>query len=187
MSNAASPRQGDPALLCLLDRITGYLTSILNMAGTALIFFVLAVVNLDIFGRFLFGRPVVGTTEIVIMSTTAVVYFQFAHALREGRIVRVDSLLGLLKARWPAAGSILDGVFNLIGAATFALLLYYTFPFLERTFASGDMYGNPLVFGAPKWPVRLVMVVGCSVAILQFVVLAARDFCAAGRGGEQER
>lgn len=165
-------------IISLVDRVMGVLTSVLNMAGTVLVFFLLVIINLDIFGRFLFGKPVVGTVEMVIVATTAVVYFQIADALREGRIVRVDTLLNLLCAKLPRVGSLVKGVYNLIGAATFLMIVYYTYPFLERMLASGEVYGNPMVFGVPKWPVRLVMLVGCGAVVLQFLVMALKDFIA---------
>lgn len=167
-----------------IDRLMGVVTSLLNMAGTILIFFLLVIINMDVFGRYFLNRPVVGVVEMVIVATTAVVYFQIAHALREGRMVKVDTLLGMLEARWPRPASAIKAIYNLIGAATFALVMYYTYPFLERTLASGDVYGNPLVFGVPKWPVRLVMLVGCGAVVVQFLVLAARDLIAAAGRAE---
>lgn len=174
-------------ILNRIDRLMGVVTSLLNMAGTILIFFLLVIINIDVFGRYFLNRPVVGVVEMVIVATTAVVYFQIAHALREGRIIKVDTLLGVLERRRPRSASALKGLYNVIGAATFALIVYYTYPFLERTLASGDVYGNPLVFGVPKWPVRLVMLIGCSAVILQFLVLAARDFVMALDGAEMRR
>ena len=170
-----------------IDRLMGVVTSLLNMAGTILIFFLLVIINIDVFGRYFLNRPVVGVVEMVIVATTAVVYFQIAHALREGRMVKVDTLLGILERRRPRSASVVKGLYNIIGAATFALIMYYTYPFLERTLASGDVYGNPLVFGVPKWPVRLVMLIGCGAVVLQFLVLAAKDFIAALDGVETDR
>jgi TRAP-type mannitol/chloroaromatic compound transport system permease small subunit len=170
-----------------IDRLMGVVTSLLNMAGTILIFFLLVIINIDVFGRYFLNRPVVGVVEMVIVATTAVVYFQIAHALREGRMVKVDTLLGILERRRPRSASVVKGLYNIIGAATFALIMYYTYPFLERTLASGDVYGNPLVFGVPKWPVRLVMLIGCGAVVLQFLVLAAKDFVAARDGAETDR
>ena len=165
----------DPLALRLIDMVVGALSSLLNAAGTMLIFFILVVVNVDVFGRFLFNRPLTGTTEMVIVATTAVVYFQFAHALRAGRIVRIDGAVQLLSRHAPTAAHLVQAFFALVGAVTMAFLVHHAIPFLERAYASGDLYGNPMVFGVPKWPVRLVMVVGCSIAVAQFLVLAARD------------
>ncbi|HYP85490.1 TRAP transporter small permease [Variovorax sp.] len=158
----------------LPDRLLGWLCAALNAAGTVLIGFIMVVINVDVFGRFLFGKPLTGVTEMVIASIAAIVFLQFADTLRAGRIIQADALLRLLQARLPRGYHALQALFHLLGALTFSVILYATVPFLQRAIASGDTYGNPAVFSLPKWPVRAIMIVGCAAVLLQFLLLAWR-------------
>lgn len=181
VSNAA-PASQKPALP---ERVLGGLCATLNAAGTVLIGFVMVVINVDVFGRFLFDRPLTGVTEMVIMSIAAIVFLQFADTLRAGRIIQADALLNLLRTRRPRAYHGLQAAFNLLGALTFGVILYATVPFLQRAIASGDAYGNPAVFSLPKWPVRAIMIVGCAAVIAQFLLIAWRhvEAARAAKGG----
>lgn len=158
----------------LVDRAFGWICGVLNAAGTVLIAFIMVVINADVLGRFLFNRPITGVTEMVIMSIAAIVFLQFADTLRAGRMIQADTLLRVLEPRAPRAYHALQAFFHVVGAVTFGVILYATVPFLQRAWASGDAYGNPLVFSLPKWPVRVIMIIGCTAMLLQFLLLAWR-------------
>jgi TRAP-type C4-dicarboxylate transport system permease small subunit len=158
-----------------LDRAFGWVCGVLNAAGTALIAFIMVVINADVIGRFVFNRPITGVTEMVIMSIAAIVFLQFADTLRAGRVIQADTLLRVLEPRAPRAYHALQAFFHVVGAATFGVILYATVPFLQRAWSSADAYGNPAVFSLPKWPVRVIMIVGCTAMLLQFLLLAWRQ------------
>jgi TRAP-type mannitol/chloroaromatic compound transport system permease small subunit len=162
-----------------VERLLGWLCAALNAAGTVLIAFIMLVINADVIGRFAFDRPLTGVTEMVIASIAAIVFLQFADTLRAGRIIQADALLRLLEKRAPRAYHAVQALFHLVGALTFAVILYATVPFLQRALASGDAYGNPAVFSLPKWPVRAIMIVGCAAVLLQFLLMACKHVAAA--------
>ncbi len=157
-----------------VDRAFGWVCSVLNAMGTVLIGFIMVVVNADVIGRFVFNKPITGVTEMVIVSIAAIVFLQFADTLRAGRVIQADTLLRVLEPRAPRTYHGLQALFALLGALTFAVILYATVPFLERAWTSSDAYGNPAVFSLPKWPVRMIMIVGCAAMLLQFLLLAWR-------------
>ncbi|NLD53170.1 MAG: TRAP transporter small permease [Burkholderiaceae bacterium] len=167
------------------DRWFGMFSSLLNAAGTLLIAFIMVVINLDIAGRALFGRPLTGVTEMVIMSIAAIVFLQFSDTLRRGRVIQADSLLRLIERKSPRAYEAMQAVFCLVGALAFAVIVHATIPFLSRALASGDMYGNPAVFALPKWPVRLIMIVGSVAMAVQFLLLFLRHGRRFLRWGEE--
>lgn len=156
----------------VVDRWFGHFSSVLNATGTVLIGFIMIVVNADVIGRFLFDQPITGVTEMVIVSIAAIVFLQFSDTLRHGRMIQADTLLRVLQRRTPAGYHWMQAFFHVVGALTFAVLLYATVPFLQRALASGDAYGNPAVFAVPKWPVRVVMIVGSAAMLVQFLLLA---------------
>ena len=55
--------------------------SVMNSIGTAWVFVLLVIINLDIGGRALFNHPIRGVPEIVAMSIVACVFLQIAHTL----------------------------------------------------------------------------------------------------------
>ncbi len=174
MRGGGTPRPPVPGPMSRFDRWFGLFSSLLNAMGTLLIAFIMVVVNLDIAGRALAGRPLTGVTEMVIMSIAAIVFLQFSHTLRMGRVIQADSLLRFVERRSPRTYDAMQAVFCLIGALVFAVIVQATIPFLSRALASGDMYGNPAVFAVPKWPVRLVMIVGSAAMCVQFLLLFLR-------------
>ena len=69
--------------------------SVMNSIGTAWVFVLLIIINLDIGGRALFNHPIRGVPEIVALSIVACVFLQIAHTLKVGRLTRSDILLNL--------------------------------------------------------------------------------------------
>lgn len=156
------------------DRAFGWVCALLNAAGTVLIAFIMVVVNADVILRFAFNKPITGVTEMVIASIAAIVFLQFADTLRAGRVIQADTLLRVLQPRAPHAYHALQSFFALLGAVTFSVILYATVPFLQRAWASSDAYGNPAIFSLPKWPIRVIMIIGCSAMLIQFLLIAWR-------------
>ena len=77
----------------------GVLTATMNAVGSVMVLIIMAVILIDVGGRFLFNRPLSGTADIVAMSIAAIVFLQFPSTLRAGRVISADGLLGLVGAR----------------------------------------------------------------------------------------
>ena len=58
------------------------------------------------------------------------------------------------------------------------MIVSSTWPLFERSWRRGDFVGAIGDFTAPTWPVKGIIMVGCSVLILQFVVRILRRFLA---------
>ena len=58
------------------------LISVMNSIGTAWVFVLLIIINLDIGGRAIFNHPIRGVPEIVSLSIVACVFLQIAHTLK---------------------------------------------------------------------------------------------------------
>jgi TRAP-type mannitol/chloroaromatic compound transport system permease small subunit len=164
----------------------GRLTLVLNSIGTIWIIILMVVINLDVLGRSVFAAPVPGVPELVRLSIVGIVFIQLGHTLRVGRMIQSDSLIGWLSRRWPRAGSGLRALFSLTGAVLFAVLLYASFPFLTGSWASGEYFGVEGYVAYPVWPVRLIILIGCACAVIQYLIFAyrsARGACGMDTGG----
>lgn len=150
--------------------------SVMNSIGTAWVFVLLVIINLDILGRALFNHPVRGVPEIVAMSIVACVFLQIAHTLKVGRLTRSDLLLNWLTPRYPRLTQLLEGIYHLIGAALMAIIFKASVPFLGKAWRIGEYVGAEGDFMAPVWPVKLIILIGCAAGALQFFLTAFSSF-----------
>lgn len=156
-----------PGLSVLFSRIT----AAMNAVGTVWIFALMVLINADIFGRGLFNAPVRGTTEIVSLSIVGIVFLQLAHTLWAGRLTRSEALLDVMARRAPRLRAAMLALFSLTGTVLMIVIVYASIPYLERALAIDEYVGAQGDFTAPTWPVRLIILIGCSAAAVQFLLM----------------
>lgn len=154
----------------------GTIISIMNSIGTAWVFVLLVIINLDIGGRALFNHPVRGVPEIVALSIVACVFLQIAHTLRVGRLTRSDIVLNWLQTHYPSLKHFLEGVYCLIGACLMAVLFYSSIPMFTRAWRINEYVGAQGDFMAPIWPVKLIILIGSAAGAIQFFLMAYASF-----------
>ena len=142
----------------------------LNAVGTLLILALMVLINADVLGREVLGRPIRGVTEMVSLSIVAIVFLQISHTLWVGRITRNDALLSQLARRLPACHRALEATFHLVGASLFALLAFSSWHNLDKAWAVHEYVGALGDFILPTWPVRLIIVVGSVVTSVAFLI-----------------
>jgi TRAP-type C4-dicarboxylate transport system permease small subunit len=160
----------------LLLRIYKGILLFLNSVGTVWIFLLMLVIVTDVIGRTAFTRPLPGVPELVSLSIVAIVFLQLPHALRSGRITRVESLSDWLARRTPRFGAALQGVYSLLGAGLFIALYVALLPLFERAWVNNDYVGVEGYVTYPVWPVRLFMLIGCVGGAIQYLLFALDDF-----------
>ena len=148
----------------------GALTLGMNSVGTLWIFALMFLICADVAGRYLFSAPIKGAAEMVGYSIVTAVFLQMASTLRAGRFTRVELLFEPMAARRPAAAHSFNALFSLLGAATFALITWGTWPKLRDAWASDEITGTPGVFAFIIWPFLAVIVAGAAATALEFVV-----------------
>lgn len=150
--------------------------SVMNSIGTAWVFVLLVIINLDIGGRALFNHPIRGVPEIVALSIVGCVFLQIAHTLRVGRLTRSDILLDWVQKKHPRLRFFLEGVYFLIGAGLMALLFNASIPLFTKAWRIDEYVGAEGDFMAPVWPVKMIILIGCVAATIQFLIMAGRQF-----------
>ena len=153
----------------------GVFTMALNAVGTVLIIIMAIAVNADILGRDLFNQPIPGVTEFLGLSIVAVVFLQMANTLREDRHISNDLIMAAVAKRWPRTALLFYALFHFIGALLMALIVWFVIPtFLENY--QGNFYkGTAGYIEIPVWPFMLVVLIGATAAMIQYVLLAARE------------
>ncbi len=167
----------------LLSRTFNWLISGLNSIGTLLIFGLMMLVTADVSFRFFLTQPIPGVVEIVEMSIVGIVFLQLTHAMAEGKMIRADTLLGMLMVRSPRWGHTLDACGQLAGMALMGVILNGQVPRLIEAWTENSFKGNPGLFTAPTWPLELMVALGCAAAFVQFLI---QFFCAVGRWRRRE-
>lgn len=162
----------------------GALAATMNVTGSLMVLVIMAVILIDVFGRFLFSRPLPGTAEIVAMSIAAVVFLQFPSTLRAGRVIAADGLVEWVGSRSIRWEQWLLAAHHVLGGAMFVVVCTHVYPLARGAMISGDFYGSLGIFTFPKWPVFSIITFGCAVMALQYFVLAMQ-YVAAGRRGER--
>jgi TRAP-type mannitol/chloroaromatic compound transport system permease small subunit len=153
-----------------------FMISVMNSVGTAWVFVLLVIINLDIGGRAIFNHPIRGVPEIVAMSIVACVFLQIAHTLKVGRLTRSDILMNWMQERYPGLKNILEGVYFLIGAGLMAILFRASIPLFTKAWRIGEYVGAEGDFMAPVWPVKLIILIGCVAGTIQFLIMAYGSF-----------
>ena len=148
----------------------------MNSIGTAWVFVLLVIINLDIGGRALFNHPLRGVPEIVALSIVGCVFLQIAHTLKSGRLTRSDILLNWLQIRWPKARYFLEGLYFLIGAMLMAILFTSSIPLFTKAWRIDEYVGAQGDFMAPVWPVKLLILIGSAAGAIQFLLMACGSF-----------
>lgn len=148
---------------------------VMSALGTAWIFLLLLLVNADVIGRDLFSKPIAGVPELLGLSIVGIVYLQLPNTLWSGRFTRAEFVSDVVDRRWPRAGACLRAVFHLLGLVLIVVLFLALVPEFVSAWTLGDYVGAIGVFTAPTWPVRLVMLLGCAVTAITYLLLLVID------------
>jgi TRAP-type mannitol/chloroaromatic compound transport system permease small subunit len=157
-------------------RVLDWATQGANVVGTLLIASLVALICIDVIGREAFGVPLKGVPEMVSLSIVAIVFLQVPQALRAGRLTRSDGVIKLLQTNHPRLVNALETLFELLGFAVVATLIYAHWPILMKSIARGDFVGSTGNLTIPTWPVKTMILIGCVLLALQFLARILRRF-----------
>src|SRR3546814_2522334 len=121
---------------------------------------IMGLVCADIRMRSIFNSPLQGVPEIVAYSVPGCVCLAVTFAIRSGRFLRADFIFAGVVARYPRAGAVLDGAFNLANAWVFYQIAAGVWPKLVDAWNTAEFFGAVGVFTAPVWPFTVPIFVG---------------------------
>lgn len=162
----------------ILDRVL----TVMNTIGTVWIFVLMVLIDTDAFSRTLFAHPFHGVNEMVEMSIVGIVFMQLGDATRRGRLTRSDGFYGLLQSRAPMSGHALGAIFDLLSVLFFVLVLFGAIPELYDSWRFDYFVGEEGLFTVAEWPIKTIIVLGCTVTMLQFLKMAVRHLLPLLRG-----
>lgn len=157
-------------------RVADAVTQGLNVIGSGLIVMLMLLVCADVLGRNFFGRPIAGVPELVTLSIVAIVFLQIPQALRTERITRSEAMPALLARTAPRIARALDTVFDILAIIVVSAIVWTTWPIFVRSWVRNDFIGAIGDFTAPTWPVKLTILIGGSMLVLQFAIRIFRRY-----------
>jgi TRAP-type C4-dicarboxylate transport system permease small subunit len=156
----------------------------LAVLGTLMIVVLMIMICADVIARNLLGGSLPLISELGALTLVMIVYLQLGAAVRNDRMARTDMFLSGLARSRPRAGAIVSGLWDLAGAAVCVGIAYSTLGIFQRDYAHGDFIGVTGVLTLPTWPFRLLILVGITAAMAQFLVRALDAFRRAARPAE---
>jgi TRAP-type mannitol/chloroaromatic compound transport system permease small subunit len=85
-------------------------------------------------------------------------------------------VLNWLHTHHPNVKNFLEGLYLLIGAGLMAILLYSSIPLFTKAWRIDEYVGAQGDFMAPVWPVKLIILIGCTAGAIQFFLMAVGCF-----------
>ena len=158
-----------------LTKIINRISMLLNVAGTLLIVALMVLICTDVIARSAFSMPISGVPEMVSLSIVAIVFLQAPEAFRMGRFTRSEALLNFLERRSIRLRAGLELLFALSAIGIIAVLLQASFPFFIKSWNRDTFIGTVGDFIAPVWPVKLVILIGCTALIAQIGLYTIRQ------------
>lgn len=162
----------DPAPLRALD----VCTQGANVVGSLLIVGLVVLIGADVVGRNVFASPISGVPEMVKLSIVAIVFLQAPQALKAGRMTRSDALIDRINARFPKVGGAMETLFDLLAVLVIGAIFYATYPIFIKSWVRNDFVGAAGDFTAPTWPVKLMVLIGAALLLLQFLARIVRRY-----------
>ncbi|WP_353475804.1 TRAP transporter small permease (plasmid) [Salipiger sp. H15] len=175
-NGALLPRRSFPA------QAWGSIVNALAAIGTALIAGLMLIICADIVARNGMGASLPLVSELGALLLVMIVCLQLASTVRADRLARAGLFIDPLRHWSPRLSALLDALFCLVGALMIGLMAWATLGILATDWSRGEFIGTPGLGTLPTWPFRLLILVGLTVAALEFLLRAATSLrAAAGR------
>ena len=172
---------------------------IANAVGTAVIFLLVGIMNIDVIARGLFHAPLRGVVEVVIFSLVLIVFLQLPDVVRSNRLTRSDGFLAFAGERFPRLAGVSSRLIDLVSAVFMALIAWTVWPEFHESFGSChffappeigapqtgnfwtdlsaaftrcEYFGTPGIFTAPWWPAKLAIAFSVTLCAIIFAFKA---------------
>jgi len=125
----------------------------------------------NIKGRSVFDSPVYGTAEIVATSIVIIVFLQVGYAIRSQSMLRADFLIIHLPY---SIQRIFLFIGYLLGAVFFLMIITGGWEESVLSYIEDEFEGEGAL-RVPSWPARWMVMIGSTLALINYIVLAYID------------
>ena len=124
----------------------------------------------DVVARNLLGSSLPLVSELGALVLVMIVYLQLAATVRADRLARTEIFFTAFRMSRPRAGAVLAALFDAAGAAVVGGIAWSTVGILGNDLDSGEFIGVPGIATAPVWPFRVLILLGVTVAAVEFAL-----------------
>jgi len=153
-----------------LYRGYGLLLRAMGMVSSLATFAMMALVVINIFGRYLLNKPLDGTLEFTESLLVLIIFLSVALTQFDGGHIRVTLLTRRLPKAW---AQVLNVLCMLAGAAFFTWCAYAAWKFALQSWSFKEQEWGTVVF--PLYPVKFVVFVGLLMLAIQFLLDAVAE------------
>jgi TRAP-type C4-dicarboxylate transport system permease small subunit len=148
----------------LLQRWVEKLSYFLGSVGAGVIFALMLVTGVDVVGRYVFNRPLLGAFELAELALAIMVLFGWSY----NQAVKGHIDIDLLYKRLPhGAQTIIDFLIPLLGLSLFVFVSWQAINFTLTSIGWGE---TTEMLHIPVWIFKLMIFIGSVSISFQFVV-----------------
>jgi TRAP-type C4-dicarboxylate transport system permease small subunit len=152
----------------VLARFSNWTSKALLVFSATLGFLLSFLVVADVVGRVAFNSPVKGTPELVSTAIVIICFMQAPYAIRSGGMIYVDFVVQHLPK---GAQSWLAAAGALLGAGFLLFIVWGSYEGAWHAWTGGEFEGEGAL-RVPAWPARVMVVVGCALGALNYLLMA---------------
>ncbi len=158
-----------------MSRVWLWLVDGLAAVGTGLICVLMAIICADIVARNALGASLPLVSELGALLLVMIVSLQLATTVRADRLARTEIFFLGFAQTHPRAGALLSALFNLVGAGMIGAIAWSSIRILEKDWTAHEYIGVTGIATLPTWPFRALILLGMTVAAIEFLIRTLDD------------
>lgn len=153
-----------------LERVWHRVVETFAALGTVLIGVLMVIICADIVARNTMGASLPLVSEGGALLVVTLVALQLAATVRAGRLARTEIFIVPFEHRFKAAGAVLNGIYDLVGAVVLGIIAWASIRVVEKDMAVSEFIGVPGLATLQTWPFRVLILAGFAIAAIEFAV-----------------
>ena len=126
-----------------LEKVWHRLVETFAALGTVLIGVLMLIICADIVARNAMGASLPLVSEGGALLVVTLVALQLAATVRAGRMARTEVFIVPFTDRFPKAGAVLEGIYDLTGAVVLGIIAWASIRVIEKDIAAAEFIGVP--------------------------------------------
>lgn len=145
-------------------------STLLAYFGSAALLFMMLLTTVDVAGRYLFNKPIIGVFEITEFLVLILIFSFIAYTQSQKGHVSVELLVMQFPRRWQI---VIDLITHTICLALMALIMWMGIKRALHLKVVGETSPN---LGVPTYPFVYFLALGCAIMCLQYIIDLIRLF-----------
>lgn len=153
--------------------------------GTIMIGVLMLIICSDVVARNLLGSSLPLVSELGALTLVMIVFLQLGTTVRHARLSRTEFIDHILNIFHPGGAALLIALFDIVAGVMCSIMAMSTWDIFIKDLSKAEFIGIVGVATLPTWPFLLLILVGISVAALQFFIQSVtnvRNGLQAGKG-----